>query len=121
MIRVAAQVDRHAVLDRYEHAACVGAVERTNAFDNTQGGVIGRGRQFKCSLPSASSRASCERIIVTKNRAATQRKVDNAMRSNVLLPDSDRADGTGHFIKISMAFANSEENSQVIDFVRAFC
>ena len=34
MIGVPAQLDRHAVLDRHDHAARVGAVERADAFDD---------------------------------------------------------------------------------------
>ena len=38
MIGVAAKLDRHAVLDRHQHAARVGAVERADAFDHGQPG-----------------------------------------------------------------------------------
>ena len=36
MVGVTAQVDRHAVLDRHEHAARVGAIERADVLDDGQ-------------------------------------------------------------------------------------
>ena len=50
MIGVAAQLDRHAVLDRHQHAARVGAVERADVLDHGQCGIAFRCRHGD-SLP----------------------------------------------------------------------
>ena len=44
MVGIAPQLDRHAVLDRHEHAARVGAIERADVLDDGQCGVAFNGR-----------------------------------------------------------------------------
>ena len=50
MIGVAPQLDRDAVLDRDQHAARIGAVERADVLDHGRCGVVFDGRHDVCIL-----------------------------------------------------------------------
>ena len=51
MIGIAPQLDRHAILDRHQHAARVGAIERADVLDDGQRG-ISRSRRHESALHS---------------------------------------------------------------------